>query len=262
MGVPDAPDSARPVESVSAPRPIGVTPEVPEWVRSFRLAGYRNVYELLPREPNLYGHEDLYGDWNATTLVLGRSWGTVADVTRRVERRERPAYGHHRGEKKTEALKQRLMGAGLARGIWNRECGLLYGDAAAGLLRRNAANTGRLPNEDEALVYGVEVLAAVTLPNLPRLRRVICLGREAWAVAAAAFGRADLTDVAPADRKPTSVAPPPAAATDLHRVRLLPLPALTAGTPRAGSDAARRWEWASYAAADRAEKPAVLKPAA
>jgi hypothetical protein len=47
-----------------------MTPQLPEWVRSYRLAGYRNIYELVPLETRLYGTESLYGDWNGDLRLL------------------------------------------------------------------------------------------------------------------------------------------------------------------------------------------------
>lgn len=228
------------------PRPIGSTPEIPDWIRGFTLEGYRNVYELLPHETCLYGAEDLYGDWHGDTLILGREHGPVASVTARVEADERTPFGHERGDANTELLKQRVLAGGLNRAIWSRECGLLYGTAAAGLCRAGVRATGVLPKKDEALTYGAQVLSGFVLQQMPNLRQVVCLGREAWRVATRAFevtGR----DRAIPSLKPVSAVVPQGAATRAVHVTLLPLHALGAVANRA--DVEKRWGWAHEAVA-------------
>jgi|GEM_PF-2515211 len=242
---------------IPTPRPIGSTPEIPDWIRGFTLQGYRNVYELLPHETSLYGAEDLYGDWRGDTLILGREHGPVAGVIARVDADERIPFGHSRGDKHTELLKQRVLAGGLNRAIWSRECGLLYGTAVASLCRTSPRATGALPKKDEALTYGAQVLSGFVLQQMPNLSQVICLGREAWRVATEAF---DVTgrDRAIPSLKPVSAATPADAATHRDTVTLLPLHAPGAVANKA--DVEKRWAWAyeavaaSRGAAERQER--------
>ncbi len=216
------------------------TPKIPQWIRDFTLEGYRNIYELLPHEPNLYGSEDLYGDWLGDTLVLGRVHGTVATVTQHIENRKRPAFCHARGEKKTELLKQRVLAGGLNQAIWARECGLLYGDATAGLCRKGVRVTGALPKKEETLTYGAQVLSGFVLQHMPNLQQVVCLGAEAWHVATQAFGVEEQSKKAMPSLKPVDAAPPHGAAVRATSVRLMPLHALGAVSSKV--DVQRRWD--------------------
>ena len=233
------------------PQPLGATPVIPDWIRGFTLEGYRNVYELLPHESCLYGAEDLYGDWRGDTLILGREHGPVAGVTARIDADERTPFGHTRGDSKTELLKQRVMAGKLNQAIWSRECGLLYGTAVAGLCRAGARATGTLPKKDEALTYGAQVLSGFVLQQMPNLRQVICLGREAWQVTTRAFevtGR----DRAIPSLKPVRAEVPDEFATKAPHVTLLPLHAL--GTVGNKSGVEKRWDWAYEAVEASREK--------
>ena len=66
--------------------------------------------------------------------------------------------------------------------------GLLYGSAAANLLRNDGPRQRRAtPHRVAAIEYGVEVVRFV-IEHMPARRWVVCLGRQAWEVASAAVG--------------------------------------------------------------------------
>ncbi|MEO0513276.1 MAG: hypothetical protein AAF108_10335 [Planctomycetota bacterium] len=162
-----------------------MTPSIPEWVRSFRLQGYRSAYELCPSEPRLFGTESLYGDWNAHTLLLAKDFGAASLVTRRLEQGDPRPYRHD-PSLKTNRVLQRYVDP-RTRSPNHASCGFLYGSALACLLRDDEKMSGSLPNRAAALAFGADVFRFVRM-NLPHLRRVMCLGREAWEVTASAEG--------------------------------------------------------------------------
>ena len=48
------------------------TPKIPRWICDFTHPGYTNVLSFLPRCPRLYATETLFGDWDASVLLLAK----------------------------------------------------------------------------------------------------------------------------------------------------------------------------------------------
>ena len=53
---------------------MNATPELPHWIRHAEVGGYLAAHQLDPTETRLYGTEGLYGDWDATTLLLAKDF--------------------------------------------------------------------------------------------------------------------------------------------------------------------------------------------
>jgi len=47
-------------------------PHVPDWIREFSYPGWTNVFQLVPKNESLYGTETLFGDWDASILLLAK----------------------------------------------------------------------------------------------------------------------------------------------------------------------------------------------
>lgn len=172
-----------------------LTPAVPHEFRDFRLAGYRNIYELLPNESKVYGTETMYPDWSAPVLLLAKDFAASRVVMARIARGETNPYRHadpQRGDREgvvTNTRIRRFVDTALG-----AKFPLLYGSAYAGLLRDDGAMSGaHKQNGDLGLVYGARVLRWV-IDQMTEIRAIACLGPEAWRCAHIALGARTLAD--------------------------------------------------------------------
>jgi hypothetical protein len=155
------------------------TPPLPGWIREASVPGYENAHQLCPGEPRLYGTESLFGDWGGKVLLLAKDFGPSSIVRGRIAAGDPRPYRHEPRMRANRRLVQ------MAEPI--QHLGLLYGSALANLLRADGRVSGTLPNRTAAMAHGVAVLRWV-LGQMPALRRVVCLGAEAWECGCAAIG--------------------------------------------------------------------------
>jgi hypothetical protein len=159
------------------------TPPLPNWITNAEVRGYVAAHRVVAGERRLYGTETLFGDWGGEVLLLAKDWGPARILRERVARGEADAWRHDPAMRANRRLVKLAEECGVQAG----EHGVLYGSALANLLREDGRVSGALPNRAEALEYGVEVLRFVRA-RMPALATVVCMGREAWECAAAAFG--------------------------------------------------------------------------
>jgi len=154
-----------------------MTPVLPSWIRSFRLDGYRSIYEYLPDETRLYGTESLCGDWSGAVLILAKDFADASYVEGCLQKDASWRFSHDSGFKTNKTLGRYIAQIKLSEPP--DSCGLLYGSALAGLLRDDTQRSGSLPNKAEALQYGAKVLDFV-IHSMPNLQTIVCMGEEAW----------------------------------------------------------------------------------
>lgn len=155
-------------------------------MRSFRLDGYVNIYELLPNEPRIYGTESLFGDWNAPLLVLAKDFAPSSFILDRIQRGCTDPYRHSTRFRTNQVLCNWLQPF-LRAGTPPNCSGILYGSALAGLLRADGERSGGLASRAAAIEYGGRVLRLV-IENMPSLKVVVCMGTEARACYSTAIG--------------------------------------------------------------------------
>ena len=141
-------------------------------MRTARVDGYTNIYELLPDEPAVYGTETLYGDWAGALLVLAQDFTTDANMRGRIAAGDPTPYHHTPTLDTNLRLAQLISGSGYTGGV-------LYGSALAGLLKHQQNRGDKLTNQRAARQYGGRVLRFV-IDNMPNLAAVACLGSVAW----------------------------------------------------------------------------------
>jgi hypothetical protein len=205
------------------------TPPIPDVIRGFSIAGYRNIYELCPRETRLFGAESLYGNWDGELLLLAKDFAPASLIEDRTRAGDPRPFRHTdwTAEKAVGArTNKRLdrMAAPVARGR------KLYGSALGGLLRDDKRCSGALPNPVAVREY-VRHVMDFTLANMPHLRVIACLGVEAWDAVTVALGEPN------ADRS-------------RHRQADTPLPCgriqvFALGHPRADTNRAMEASWAA-----------------
>lgn len=166
-------------------------PHIPDWIRCYKPPlGWTNVFDLVPSNQSLYGTETLFGDWAGETLLLakdGAPTGVIRDLRDRGDpqpwrhaQRELGDRGGFRTNERLVALAADLPG------------GKLYGSATANLLfddpgwSRSLGGFFEPPLHD----YFKRVLAWV-LGSMPNIRRVACLGNEAWFLTCHTIGARD-----------------------------------------------------------------------
>lgn len=141
-------------------------------MKTARVDGYTNIYELLPDERAVYGTETLYGDWAAALLVLAQDFTTDANMRGRITAGDPTPYHHTPTLETNVKLAQLITGSGYTGGV-------LYGSALAGLLKHQVNRGDKLTNQRAARKYGGRVLRFV-VDNMPNLTAVACLGNVAW----------------------------------------------------------------------------------
>lgn len=167
-------------------------PQVPDFIRTYEPPdGWTNVFALVPSNPNLYGTETLFGDWDGGTLLLAKD-GAPTPVIRalrdkgdpqpwRHAQRERGDTGGYRTNESLVAAASSLTG------------GLLYGSATANLLCDDPKWSRSLPGFYTGPLH--DYLARVlkwVLNSMPNVERVICLGEEAWFLTSTVLGHPDV----------------------------------------------------------------------
>lgn len=158
------------------------TPQLPDWLRSFRTPNYTNIYELIPEENRLYGTESLFGDWDAEVLLLAKDFGTSQLVRERMAAGDSRPYRHEDKPRHLGYLTNRNL-LEFATPLGGT---LLYGSAMVGLLRNDGETSGWL-RDRSAVKEFVTAALQFTLTNMPRLRAVACLGVDAWSFSAQLF---------------------------------------------------------------------------
>lgn len=163
------------------------TPSLPEWLRSTRVDGYRNVYELLPSESKLFGTESLFGDWNSRILVLAKDFYPSTYVQQRL----RTPDIAHRHNPKAPTNKRLIRYVGdLRESTDPTTCGILYGSALASLLRDDGKKSGKLPNLESAMDFGAKAVR-FAVDHMPRLGFIVAMGQEAWLATQRIFGHGE-----------------------------------------------------------------------
>ena len=154
------------------------TPPIPDWIRGYRHPAYTNVYELIPDEPRLYGTESLYGNWDAPLLLLAKDFAPRSLVEDRIAAGDPRPYRHEPRMRTNKNLVQLVSRLG---------SNLLYGSAAASLLRNDGRVSGTLPRWSEVRTFAEQSLR-FTLENMPNVRGIACLGEVAWRCAGSTLG--------------------------------------------------------------------------
>lgn len=156
------------------------TPPVPEWLRSFRHPAYKNIYEWIPQETRIFGTESLFGDWDAEVLLLAKDYAPASVIRQRMKS----------GDPRPYRAAERAIDGGRAMGVSTNEnlrrlvrplanVSMLYGSAFGGLMRNDCTTSGALPAYREILTQYAVPLLQWCVERLPRLRAIVCLGREA-----------------------------------------------------------------------------------
>lgn len=164
---------------------MGGTPEIPEWIKSLRQPGYRNIFEYNegghspfpdPSRPNLWGTETLAGDWNGNLLIVFKDFAETGFLHRR--RDGRPMYSHAPNFATNRNLCALLSRSGRQLDLSGRgasSCGILYASASF-LLRDSDARSGSVTN---CLSTSWPVLE-FTIAHMPRLTDIAVCGVDAF----------------------------------------------------------------------------------
>ena len=164
------------------------TPKIPRWICDFTHPGYTNVLSFLPRCPRLYATETLFGDWDASVLLLAKD-AAPTQVIRKLARREGNGAWRHAqrelgdkgGVRTNETLKKladQLPGS------------KLYGSATANMLYDDPNWSRSLPSFLRGPLH--EYLAKTlrwVIGKMPNLRTIACLGNEAWYLTSMVIGK-------------------------------------------------------------------------
>lgn len=161
-----------------------MTPPIPDWLHTFRLDGYRSIYEYSPHESRVFGTESLFGDWNGRLLVMAKDFACSRLIEERLARGER-AFSHDPNLKTNKALRSFVDSHTTSQDPTT--CGVLYGSALAGILRDDGKMSGTLPHRKSALDFGTRVLR-FTIDCMPGLQTIVCMGEEAWLCTTSALG--------------------------------------------------------------------------
>lgn len=166
------------------------SPKIPSDIRNFPPPpGWTNVFQLVPTNKHLYGTETLFGDWDAETLLLAKD-GAPTPVIRALRdkgeshpwRHAQRALGDPGGWKTNERL------AELATLIPGKK---LYGSATANLLYDDPRWSRALPGFYSGPLHDyLSKTLTWVLETMPNIKRIACLGNEAWFLTCAALGSA------------------------------------------------------------------------
>src|SRR5882724_1172464 len=164
---------------------MSTRPPVPAWIREFDYPGWKNVFQLVPNNRNLYP-EALRPDWktqfndrNGRILLLAKDGCPPRVILDRIARREPQPwrYGQRElGDEMGWMTNKRLYG--LASTIPG---GKLYGSATANMLYDDPRSSRGLKGFKSPLLQ--EFLQRVlywVLESMPSVEWVACLGQEAW----------------------------------------------------------------------------------
>jgi hypothetical protein len=169
--------------------------DIPEAFRSFQTGGWKNVFLLSKAVDNLYGTEDIFGDWSGETLLLARDGCPASAI---LACSDRDVVNPWRSATEGGGSKTNQWLIAHAHDIPK---GKLYGSACAHLLVDDAGSPGsystKFRNFGDVEGHLVEVLRWV-IGEMPNLRRIVCLGSTAWHIANLALGN---DEVARAFRK-------------------------------------------------------------
>ena len=69
-------------------------PDIPQSIKALRVDGYRNIFELVPNCPRLFGTETLCGDWDGEILIVAQDFSTTPEMVRRLRAGEQDPYHH------------------------------------------------------------------------------------------------------------------------------------------------------------------------
>jgi hypothetical protein len=167
-------------------------PSIPAWIKRFKHPGYTNAFEFLPDNcPRFFATETLFGDWDAPVLLLAKDTAPTQVMCDRVKVEGTDGWRHSqraRGDRGGYQTNERLLT--MARQV---PCAKLYGSATANMLYDDPGWSRSLPDFHSGPLheYLVDVLRWV-VGNMPELRVVACLGREAWYLTAVVLGRSDI----------------------------------------------------------------------
>lgn len=167
-------------------------PSIPECLKRFKHPGYTNAFEFLPDNcPRFYATETLFGDWDAPVLLMGKDTAPTQVMRDRVKAEGTAGWRHSqraRGDRGGCQTNERLLA--MSQQV---RCAKLYGSATANMLYDDPGWSRRLPEFYRGPLH--EYLADVlrwVVGNMPQLRVVACLGREAWYLTAVVLGRSDV----------------------------------------------------------------------
>lgn len=165
-------------------------PNIPSWIRVFTPPpGWTNVFELVPNNKHLYGTETLFGDWDGETLLLAKD-GAPTPVIRALRDKGEPrpwrhaqrALGDPGGYKTNERLAQ------LATLIPGKK---IYGSATANLLYDDPRWSRALPGFYSGPLHDyLRKTLEWVLETMLNVRRIACLGNEAWFLTCTVLGSA------------------------------------------------------------------------
>ncbi len=155
-------------------------PRVPDWIRSYvPPAGWTNVFELVPSNDHLYGTETLFGDWEAPTLLLAKDGAPTHVIRRLQDNGEARPWRHAQrqlGDKGGYVTNERLAAAAA-----HLPGSKLFGSATANLLYEDPNWSRSLPGfHTEPLHAYLKRVLQWVLESMPNVKRVGCLGEEAW----------------------------------------------------------------------------------
>lgn len=177
--------SGHPVRTIRC----AVSLPIPNWAPDLAAEGWVNIHAILSKPPRLYGVDALMGDVSAHTLVLGKD-AAPARVFIQLRDRGDPDPYRHDPHLPTNLMLHSVLDelriAAPLDGSRARDCGLYYANAHY-LLRADNRFSGALPNRVEAASQSKRMLQYL-LASLPKLRRVIAMGADAYSAVTAHYG--------------------------------------------------------------------------
>jgi hypothetical protein len=159
-----------------------MTLPVPTWTRNLQADGWVNIHDIIVQPPRLTAVDAFMGDPNAETLVLGKDSAPASLFAALARERSPDPYRHDSTLPTNRMLHAILAHVGVDApldGSKARTCGVYYANAYW-LLRGDGRFSGALPNPEQARAQSARVLAYI-LNSLPRLRRIIAMGKDAFA---------------------------------------------------------------------------------
>jgi hypothetical protein len=149
-----------------------------------RLSGYHNPNELQPQHAQLHACETLFGDWDATVMLLAQdaaNFSTLAALTR-TDGKANP-FRHNPGNRTNKNLYEVLESSkrfelGPYCDPNNRHCGLYYANAIW-MLKASESMSGRLSDVRRSYALNATVFEA-TVRNLSKLKLIVTLGSHAF----------------------------------------------------------------------------------
>lgn len=168
------------------------TPNIPSEFKQFRHPGFTNIFEFLPDCPRLYPTETLFGNWQASVLLLAKD-GAPTDVMKAIVQREGADGWRHasrdKGDSKGLRTNMALIKLVEDHGLVG-DC--LFGSALAHLVYDDPRWSRKIPGlHNGPLSNHLQKTLAWVVSQMPNLRNIACLGEDAWKLACRTFGEGE-----------------------------------------------------------------------